>query len=42
MAKRDTSVTELCKELGIRPVTLYRYVGPTGELRRNGERVLVG
>ncbi|MEO0622246.1 MAG: recombinase family protein [Pseudomonadota bacterium] len=24
MAKRDSSVTELCKELGIRPVTLYR------------------
>ena len=40
MAKRDTSVTELCEELGIRPVTLYRYVGPGGELRRNGERVL--
>lgn len=40
MAKRDTSVSELCKELGIRPVTLYRYVGPTGELRDNGRRVL--
>ena len=40
MAKRDTSVTELCKDLGIRPVTLYRYVGPIGRLRRNGERVL--
>ena len=23
----------LCRELGIRPVTLYRYVGPQGELR---------
>lgn len=40
MAKRDTSVSELCKELGVRPVTLYRYVGPTGELRDNGRRVL--
>ena len=40
MAKRNTSVTELRKELGIRPVTLYRYVGPTGELRENGRRVL--
>jgi len=40
MAKRDTSVSEFCKELGIRPVTLYRYVGPTGELRDNGRRVL--
>ena len=25
---RDTSVSELCRELGIKPVTLYRYVGP--------------
>ena len=25
MAHRDTSVSELCRELGIRPVTLYRY-----------------
>lgn len=40
MAKSDTSVTELCKELGIRPLTLYCYVEATGELRRNGERVL--
>ena len=29
----DTSVAELCSELGIRPVTLYRYVGPQGQLR---------
>ena len=28
MANRDTSVSALCRELGIRPVTLYRYVGP--------------
>ena len=40
MGKRDISVSELCKELGIRPVTLYRYVGPTGELHDNGRRVL--
>ena len=33
MAHRDTSVAELCSELGIRPVTLYRYVGPQGQLR---------
>ena len=31
MAHRDTSVSELCRELGIRPVTLYRYVGPQGQ-----------
>lgn len=40
MAKRDTSVTDLAAELGIKPVTLYRYVGPRGELRENGKRVL--
>ena len=32
-AHRDTSVSELCRELGIRPLTLYRYVGPQGQLR---------
>ncbi|OPH84359.1 DNA invertase [Nitrobacter vulgaris] len=40
MAQRDTSVSKLCKELGIEPVTLYRYVGPKGELRDYGLRVL--
>ena len=40
MANRDTSVSELCKELGIRPVTLYRYVDPKGNLRDYGTRVL--
>ena len=40
MAKRDTSVAKLCKELGIKPVTLYRYVGPDGALRDNAKRVL--
>ncbi|MGB0844758.1 MAG: recombinase family protein [Alphaproteobacteria bacterium] len=40
MAKRDTSVPELCKELGIQPVTLYRYVDPNGNLREYGQRVL--
>ena len=25
MANRDTSVSEFCRELGIKPVTLYRY-----------------
>ena len=40
MASRDTSVSELAAELGIRPVTLYRYVGPDGALRENGRRVL--
>ena len=40
MAHRDTSVSALCREFGIRPVTLYRYVGPQGELRAQGEKVL--
>ena len=40
MANRDTSVSELCRELKIRPVTLYRYVDPEGNLRENGKRVL--
>lgn len=40
MANRDTSVGELAAELGIKPVTLYRYVGPDGSLRENGAKVL--
>jgi AcrR family transcriptional regulator len=40
MAQRDTSISDLCKELGIERVTLYRYVGPKGELRDYGKRVL--
>ena len=40
MANRDTSVSQLCEELGVRPVTLYRYVDPTGNLRDHGKRVL--
>ena len=40
MASRDTSVSKLSKELGIRPATLYRYVDPKGNLRDYGKRVL--
>ena len=40
MASRDTSVSDLCKELGVTPVTLYRYVDPNGNLRDHGKRVL--
>ena len=40
MAHRDTSVSELCRELGISPVTLYRYVDPQGNLRDHGKRVI--
>lgn len=40
MQNRDTSVAELCSELGVTRPTLYRYVSPTGELRDYGNRVL--
>jgi DNA invertase Pin-like site-specific DNA recombinase len=40
MANQDTSVSEPCKELGVKPVTLYRYVDPNGNLRGYGKRVL--
>ena len=39
MQNRDTKVSELCEELGVTRSTLYRYVGPSGELREHGERV---
>ena len=42
MASRDTSVAELCRELDVGRVMLYRYVDPSGELRDNGRRVLEG
>ena len=40
MQNRDSSVADLCKELGITRPTLYRYVSPNGELRDFGNRVL--
>ena len=40
MKSRDASVTDLAAELGIKPVTLYRYVGPNGEMRDHGRQVL--
>jgi len=40
MQNRDTKVSKLCAELGVTRSTLYRYVGPHGELREHGERVL--
>lgn len=40
MSNRDVSVSQLAAELGVKPVTIYRYVSPTGELRENGKRVL--
>ena len=40
MKSRETSVNELCKDLGISRQTLYRYVSPTGNLRSFGNKVL--
>jgi len=40
MAKRDTKVGDLCKELGVTRQTLYRFVGPKGELRADATRML--
>ena len=40
MAARDTEVAALCKELGITRQTLYRHVGPKGELRPDGQKLL--
>ncbi len=40
MKERETSVASLCNELGITRATLYRYVGPSGELRKHGQQVL--
>ena len=40
MAQRDTKVSELCLELGVTKVTIYRYVAPDGSLRNRGRQVL--
>jgi hypothetical protein len=40
MAKCDTKVSDLCTELGITRQTLYRFVGPNGELRADATKLL--
>jgi len=40
MSNRDTRVAELCKELKVSRATLYRYVGPNGELRAHALKAL--
>ncbi len=40
MGKPETRVGQLCRELRITRTTLYRYVGPQGELRDHGKQVL--
>ena len=41
MKNKETSISELCKELGgITKQTLYRYISPKGELREYAKKVL--
>jgi hypothetical protein len=40
MGKKGTVVGDLCEELGITRATIYWYVSPTGELRRDGKKVM--
>ncbi len=40
MANPNTVVSDLCRELGVTRATLYRYVGPNGELRTYAQKVL--
>jgi DNA invertase Pin-like site-specific DNA recombinase len=40
MGKKGTVVADLCDELGIGRATLYRHVSPTGELRRDGKKLI--
>jgi DNA invertase Pin-like site-specific DNA recombinase len=40
MGNKETRISSLCEELGVTRTTLYRYVGPNGELRTHGTRVL--
>jgi DNA invertase Pin-like site-specific DNA recombinase len=40
MAHRDTDVSALAKELGVSRQTIYRHVGPGGDLREDGVRAL--
>jgi DNA invertase Pin-like site-specific DNA recombinase len=40
MGQKETVVSELCKELGVTRQTLCRHLGPDGELRQDGHKVL--
>ncbi len=40
MGKKETTVSDLCKELSVSRQTLYRYVDPEGNLRDAGKTVL--
>ena len=40
MADRGTDISQLAKDLGVTRQTLYRHLGPKGELRADGEKLL--
>ena len=40
MGRPDTTVSQLCEELGISRMTLYRHIAPDGELREAGRKLL--
>lgn len=40
MGKPETSVSMLCRELGVSRQTLYRHVTPEGTLRADGLKLL--
>jgi DNA invertase Pin-like site-specific DNA recombinase len=40
MGDRETDISQLAKDLGVTRQTLYRHLGPKGELRADGERLL--
>lgn len=40
LGKRETKIGSLCKELGVTKQTLYRHLSPTGELRKDGKKLL--
>jgi DNA invertase Pin-like site-specific DNA recombinase len=42
MGKLDTTVGNLCRELGVTRQTLYRHVAPDGSIRPDGEKLLTG
>ena len=40
LAAKDTSVADLCAELGVSKTTMYRNLTPDGQLTENGKRAL--
>ncbi len=40
MGKPETNIAELCEELGITRQTIYRHVGPQGDLRQDAQKLL--